>query len=174
MTTLKQHWQEALSFYRDYELEALKAMENFAQARNFPGLEQKLAWAAEIIHVGARQLAQWAAERAELAAEPEKMAEALPAEAAGRVWARVNPAPSHLGGELARLPAEESLEANKFLKQSKAGYSYPIFLEYWTDGKRTLAETLEMVRLETGAWHAEFAVQYFELCQRLGIVRRVK
>lgn len=171
---LRRDWQEALAFYREYELRALQSLGEYARVRGFGQLDQKLDWAAELVRSDGHCLAEWARERAALSTCPAGELEELSQEAAERVYGRVYPAPSHLGGELARLPLEERIAVNRFFKESKAENAYPVFLEYWTDGRRRLAEVLRLVKLETGAWHPAFAVKYMELGEKLGFFHRIK
>lgn len=46
----------------------------------------------------------------------------------------------------------------------------PTLALYWADGKRTLAEIIDLVELETGEQAGEWLVRHFELLERMGLI----
>ncbi len=46
----------------------------------------------------------------------------------------------------------------------------PTLALYWADGKRTLAEIIDLVELESGQRAEEFLVKHFELLEKMGLV----
>lgn len=170
---LKSKWRQVLDFYRDYELKAWDNLASYGEVRGFSKLISEVKWAKEHLTADCETLLLWAEKRAGTAAGEESACRGLDPEALARVYSRTWAGPSHLMAELARLPVERRLEWNRYEKEAKISLDYDTFLEYWLDGERPLEEVLKLVKLETGAWHPEYALKYVELCEELGIIHKV-
>lgn len=169
--TLRENWSGVLDFYLDYEARALEQLRRYAQIRDFSELAAKIDWAQACLATTGVHLRNWAGQKAELVRADSVQAEKIDPAAAGRVYQRVYPGPLDLGAELTRLPLSRRKSWNSYARSSKVGSGYTTFLLYWLDGFRPLHEVLELVKLESGAWHPQFALEYLELCAELGLVR---
>lgn len=166
-------WQEALDFFQEYEGKALDGLRKYGDLRGFTKLAAKVDWAHSHLQAAGDLVKAWGMERAKLAGVSKSPEETLDFKAAARVYQRVYQGPIDLQAEMARLPLKRRLEWAEYSRSSKVSSSYPVFLQYWLDGVRPLGEVLELVKLETGAWHPEFALKYLILCAELGLIRLV-
>ncbi len=79
--------------------------------------------------------------------------------------------PVNLRPHLRRLPADERAAAQMMLRRHGKFTDLPADVAlYWADGRRTLAEILDLVELETGVRDAEGLVEYFKLLARLELI----
>jgi aminopeptidase YwaD len=72
---------------------------------------------------------------------------------------------------LRKLPWEDREAWHRLRKdfKDKPGI-LPILALYWADGKRTLAEIIELVELESGEQAGEWLVRHFELLEKMGLI----
>jgi len=169
---LRDNWMEVLDFYLDYEARALEQLRGYANTRGFEILANKIDWAQACLVTSGVHLRKWASQRADLSEPGRTPEEKLDPNAAAKIFQRVYQGPTDLGAELARLPLERRMAWASFSRSSKVSSGYATFLQYWLDGLRPLGEVLELVKLESGAWHPDFAVKYLELCEELDLVRQ--
>ena len=95
---------------------------------------------------------------------------ALPPEAAGLVPARRFRGPISLGPYLRRLPPDERAAAKARLRQHAEFMDLPADVAlFWADGRRTLAEILDLTELETDVRDAAGLVVYFRLLAQLDL-----
>jgi hypothetical protein len=160
--------EQVLDFYLDREQEALLDLVGYAKVRGFAGLEAEVPRAGEQLTRQGDLLVNWyrqqTGEKAELVGLDPAWEE--------RVYVRTVQGPNHLQGELSRLSLAQGQWWREFVRIHNPG-EYETFLDYWLDGKRTVAEVLELVLLESGQWLPAFAQGYLELCWRLGLVKLV-
>ena len=77
-----------------------------------------------------------------------------------------------LAWRLKSLPEEERERWHRLNKRYREyRYVLPALALYWADGRRTLAEILELVELETGLSAPEYLTEYFEFLEKMGYVR---
>jgi hypothetical protein len=76
---------------------------------------------------------------------------------------------STIGGMSSLSPAERTAWFNR-TRNRPGSHTLPSLAEYWADGRRTAAEILDLVELETGLRDAELIIGWFELLHRLGLV----
>lgn len=171
--SLRADWPRVLEFYLDYEGKALAQLGKYAQLRGFTKLAAKVEWAKDYMTDTGKQVSKWAKERAAQAGPGENPKEGLAPAAAARIYRRVYPGPLDLQAEMARLPLERRLEWSAYTRSSMVSSGYATFLQYWLDGRRTLGEVLDLVRLESGAWHPDFALKFLDICGELGLILEV-
>jgi hypothetical protein len=95
----------------------------------------------------------------------------MPEDAASLVPIRRYRGPINLRPHLRRLRAEEREAALAMLEQHSAFMGLPADVAlYWADGRRTLAQILDLVELETGVRDPLGLASYFKLVARLGLV----
>lgn len=169
---LRGDWTEALDFSQNYEVKALEELGRFGELRGFSRLLSKILWANGQLQAAVEYIREWAGERAQLAGPGQKTEGALEAATASRVYQRTYPGPLDFQAEMARLPLKRRLEWADYSRSAKVSSSYTTFLQYWLDGVRRLGEVLELVKLESGSWHPEYALKFLELCEELGLVRQ--
>jgi aminopeptidase YwaD len=155
-------WDRRVAFRLDRHEAALESLR-----RIDPQLDPQ-SWRLE-----ARAVAQaaWARARAVLddwrVGEPEMLAEAE----AHRVPVRRYRGPVSLRPHLRRLPPAEHEQAQATIRRHGAFMDLPADVAlYWADGRRTLAEILDMVELETDVRDAAGLVAFFDLLARLDLV----
>ncbi|HVB11047.1 MAG TPA: DUF4910 domain-containing protein [Bacillota bacterium] len=90
------------------------------------------------------------------------------AEAARVVCRRLISGPASLRSVLAAVPAEEREAWQAYAGGHRAS---GLLYEFWMDGRRTLAEVCEAVRLESGSADPVFAIRYARLLAAAGVVR---
>ena len=73
-------------------------------------------------------------------------------------------------GSQSSLTVAERTAWFKLNRGRPGAHTLPSLAEYWADGRRTAAEILDLVELETGRRDAELVVGWFELLHRLGLV----
>ncbi|MGI6359150.1 MAG: DUF4910 domain-containing protein [Bacillota bacterium] len=79
--------------------------------------------------------------------------------------------PVSMRGKLELLSEAERAEYAAYAKQHAAAAKImPTYLVYWADGQRTVAEVDHLVKMETGISDPAFALRYFQLLERLGLV----
>jgi hypothetical protein len=106
-------------------------------------------------------LADWQAAEAEMLADAD----------ARLVPVRRYRGPISLRPHLRRLPLEEREAAEAMLKRHGAFCDLPADVAlFWADGRRTLAEILDLTELETEVRDAAGLVEYFKLLARLELV----
>jgi hypothetical protein len=80
--------------------------------------------------------------------------------------------PVSLRPYLRRLPAEEREAAQAMLRAHSEFCDLPADVAlYWADGRRTLAEILDLTELETGVRDAVGLLAYFQLLARLELIK---
>lgn len=97
-------------------------------------------------------------------------AEGARPEGAALIPRRLYRGPVNLRPYLNRLPEGELELWQKFEKEKPARRRLGVYAVYWADGKRTLADIVEKVELETGLRDPEYIERYFRLLARLGLV----
>ncbi|MTI94307.1 MAG: DUF4910 domain-containing protein [Firmicutes bacterium] len=167
-------WQQVLDFYTDVEVKALDSLAAYAELREFTNLPAKIHWAKVQLKNQKQALAVWCQERAAVSPVVDESREALPADWADRVYARVYTGPLNFNLELLNLPAAELVAWNQFAKKAQVPSGYDTFIEYRLDGERPLQQVLELVELETGAWHPEFVQKWLGVVEKLGLVKRIR
>ncbi|HMQ34236.1 MAG TPA: DUF4910 domain-containing protein, partial [Chloroflexaceae bacterium] len=112
----------------------------------------------------------WAQSEAALASWHPAERPELPPEQAGLVPRRLFRGPISLGPHLGRLPAAERAAAEAALWASPGfdGLAADLAL-FWADGRRTLAQIVNLLELETDARAPESVAVYFALLARLGL-----
>lgn len=74
-------------------------------------------------------------------------------------------------GKLEKLSPDEVLAYKNFTKEhAEAANSAPNYLVYWADGKRSVAEIDNQVKMEIGTSDPAFALGYFRLLEKLGLI----
>lgn len=103
-----------------------------------------------------------------IAKEPEEWEE----RAAGLVPVRRHRGPpAQIRPYLRKLPQEDRDVWFKLGKEFKGKSPIlPTLALYWTDGRRNLAEVIDLVELESGARAGEQLVKHFELLEKMGLV----
>lgn len=169
---IKHNWEEAVTFYSHYEKQALDSYKKYAEVRGFPKLEDKLTEAYQLLEQQLAALKLWskAKARSEDISSFSTTKQLDPAWK-DRILKRVYDGPISLTFELEQLSLEERLSWYSFERSSTVMPGYDVFLQYWIDGKRTFAEVLDCVRLETGAYHPDYAIRYITLCEQLGLIK---
>lgn len=72
---------------------------------------------------------------------------------------------------LKRLPEEDRQAWYRLRKEHKEKASIlPTLALYWANGKRTMAEIIDLVEMESGERVGELLVKYFELLAKMGLV----
>jgi hypothetical protein len=74
-------------------------------------------------------------------------------------------------GSFAKLTQAEWDEWNNFTNGRAAAWTLPSLAEYWTDGRRTALQIADLIEMETGIRDVELVVRYFELLQKLGLLK---
>jgi aminopeptidase YwaD len=100
------------------------------------------------------------------AAEPNQWEQ----KAATRIPRRLYRGPGSAIGSQSSLTAAERTAWFNLNRGRPGAFTLPSLAEYWADGRRTTAEILDLVELETGLRDAELVVSWFELLHRLGLV----
>lgn len=167
---LRHNWSEVLDFYLDYEIKAVEHLRSYGQLRGFSILCEKADWAQSFLVSSGENLRKWCSQMA-VQAGPGQAPETLSFDDAARVFERVYAGPTNMSVELTRLPRERRAQWAAYARSCRVSSGYSTLLEYWMDGKRPLGEIFELIKLESGAWHPEYAVKYVELCCELGLVR---
>lgn len=136
--------------------------------------ESVTAWRAEVAETAAREAA-WAEE----ILGPDRPAETPPAtdeqwraEAEKLVPRRLFPGPADLGMALQSRPRE--LREAYWQLEDSAGrpvHDEAALLQYWADGRRTVAEIADLVELETGKPAGDLALRFFRLLAQIGLVQ---
>lgn len=91
--------------------------------------------------------------------------------AATMVPERKFPGPIAAGGYMFRLSGEQREKWRKWLKEHRSEYGATTTqADYWVDGRRTVAEILDLVECETGVRCAEVLVEHFRLLEQLGLM----
>ena len=79
--------------------------------------------------------------------------------------------PVSLCAYLHRLSDEDRERLWKMRKERKrVFYTLPTLATYWADGKRSLLEIADLIKLETGQRDVELLVDYFRVLDKLGLV----
>ena len=74
-------------------------------------------------------------------------------------------------GKLEKLTPDEVQAYNNFTKEhAEAADCAPDYLVYWADGNRTVAEIDHQVNMEIGLSDKAFALGYFRLLEKLGLI----
>jgi len=169
---LASHWPEVLDFYLDYEHKALEQLGAYARLRGLAKLTDKLEWGHGLIDEAGELVRKWAGHWPDLPGKDVLQA-SIEAQAAAMVFERVYQGPLDISAELIHLPLERQRQWVSYAREKGAGSGYTTLLLYWLNGQRPLGEVLELVKLESGAWHPEYAVNFLKLCQELGLVRQL-
>jgi hypothetical protein len=74
-------------------------------------------------------------------------------------------------GSFAKLSQAERDEWNTFSSGRAAAWTLPPLAEYWADGRRTALQIADLIEMETGIRDVELVVRYFELLQKLGLLK---
>ncbi|MGZ4031052.1 MAG: M28 family peptidase, partial [Tumebacillaceae bacterium] len=90
-----------------------------------------------------------------------------------KVLVRKHAGPIDLMGFVLYLTAEERAQWD--VERARCGEfrSLSTMIEYWLDGKRTLAEAIRMIELETSMRDVRFTIAYAKLLQRLDLLEEV-
>ena len=92
-------------------------------------------------------------------------------QAATLVPERKFPGPVSTGGHMFKLSTEQREKWRAWLKQHRAEYGATTTqADYWVDGRRTVADIVDLVECETGVRCAEVLVEHFRLLQQLGLM----
>jgi len=154
-------WSNRVAFRLDRQLAALESLK-----RLDPAFDAQL-WRAQ-----ASAIAEAAWARARDVLDDWRMAECdmLGEDDARLVPTRRYRGPISLRPYLRRLPAAERAEAQAIFRRHGAFMDLPADVAlYWSDGRRTLAEILELTELETHTRDAAGLAAYFKLLARLGL-----
>jgi aminopeptidase YwaD len=155
-------WERRLAFRLDRQVAALETLK-----RLDPGFDAQ-PWRAEAMAIAD---AAWARSRDVLADWWVEDAPTLAEEDARRVPVRRYRGPVSLRPHLRRLPPEQREAARTMLRRHAAFTDLPADVAlYWADGKRTLADILDLTELETQARDPEGLVAYFKLLERLELI----
>ncbi len=170
--TLQDEWEDAFSFYCDYERKALLTYKHYAKIRGFSKWEELVNDVSEQLEEQITAIKKWSASlsKLNLSNDQEPLNKKLPSDWKDQTLKRVFEGPVMLTFELERLSLNDRLEWYAYERQAKVPSGYVMFIQYWLDGKRTLEEVLNLVHKETGEYHPQFAVKYLELMRRLGMV----
>lgn len=155
-------WSARVQFRLDRQLTALASL-----ARLDPSCDPA-PWQAQ-----ARALAAAAWERASDVLDDWRTPDRamLDAAVAGLVPARRYRGPLSLQPYLRRLPTAERADAKALLRRHSEFMDLPADVAlFWADGRRTLAEILDLTELETHVRDAAGLEGYFRLLARLGLV----
>lgn len=90
-----------------------------------------------------------------------------------KVYVRKHVGPVHLSGFLRHLDKEEQERWHDIDKNTLYAYSLQTYLQYWMDGKHTLADVIRLVELESGLKDVSFTLHYVRLLLRLGLLVEV-
>ncbi|HNT06289.1 MAG TPA: DUF4910 domain-containing protein [Anaerolineae bacterium] len=92
-------------------------------------------------------------------------------EAATWVPERKFPGPVAVGAHMSRLGAEDREKWRKWLKEHRVEYGATTTqADYWVDGRRSVAEIVDLVECETGLRCPEVLVEHFHLLEQLGLM----
>ena len=88
-----------------------------------------------------------------------------------RIPRRLFRGPVSMRGKLEKLTPDEVQAYNNFTKEhAEAADCAPDYLVYWADGNRTVAEIDHQVNMEIGLSDKAFALGYFRLLEKLGLI----
>lgn len=87
-----------------------------------------------------------------------------------RIPVRLVRGPIRARGLLEKLPAAERQEYQGYIQNNRGALRAASYLVYWADGKRTISEIDQAVYHETGVSDPQFALIYFQMLQRLGLI----
>ncbi|MDE5413441.1 DUF4910 domain-containing protein [Alkalihalobacterium chitinilyticum] len=169
---LNKGWCGAFKFYCDYEKRALESYRQYADIRKFDSIPKLVDQAQMLLDDQIKVLQQHAQATEALGTKIETKAASLPSEFTEKVYKRTYEGPFDLTFELERLPLEERLQWYEYKKQAKPPAGYEVFLQYWIDGTRSVQEVLALVHMESGSYDLEYAQNYLQLCERLGLISR--
>ncbi|WP_216827609.1 DUF4910 domain-containing protein [Alkalihalobacterium elongatum] len=169
-THLSKNWEETFEFYCDYERSALESYRQYANIRKFTSLQKQVDRAQELLGEQIKILQQHAHVTEALVTKTETKVVNLQSEFTEKVYKRTYEGPFDLTFELERLPVEDRLQWYGFKKQANPPAGYEVFLQYWIDGTRSVKEVLALVHKESGAYDFEYAQNYLQLCERLGLI----
>lgn len=167
--------KERLDFRRDVGLKAIEHFANLWPEENWL-VENLRKWLGQHYQAAKRKLEELATARAKqlgLEAIPE-----IPPPELDQTF-RLVPVRLHKGppadGEIRRriysLPEEEAERWYKLNKeQGNKRYILPVLALYWADGRRSLAEILKLVELESGLEARDFLVEYFRFLEKTGFL----
>jgi hypothetical protein len=71
------------------------------------------------------------------------------------------------------LTPEELAQWTRDVAKCKEFKTLPVMIQYWLDGKRTLAEALKMTELETGIRDLPGSLSYVRLLLRLDLLDEI-
>jgi hypothetical protein len=94
----------------------------------------------------------------------------LETEAMGIVPKRLYRGPVSIRYWIKKLNSVEQEELRKLGKDHPKGRGFGTLAMYWTDGKRTLHEISERVRMERGETDLEYLVAWYGYLERMGLV----
>ena len=150
-------------------------------ARLAPGLAGSLEEAARAIRAAGQE--EWAGLEAELQRMARAQgAEELPAlqlaptdewteRARGMVLRRTTRGPVEMSALLARLGREARARAEALLREHReAAQLLSVYMQYWTDGQRSLAEVADLAECEVGLRDMALMVQLAELMVEAGLL----
>jgi hypothetical protein len=165
--------QRRLDLIVTHRRESLKLLQRLAGENR---LAASAAWDADIITAGQRELGRASAALSDLfdleeIPQPEqRRLDKVEGKAQNLIPHRTLRGPFPINARLPRLSPEEREEAYRLLKEH--GYSpVPLLAMYWTNGERTLLEIADLVELESGQRKMEVLVSYYELLEKLGLIK---
>jgi len=155
-------WERIVAFRSDRQAAALESLK-----RLDPGFDPQ-PWRTASATIAADA---WARSRDVLDDWRVKDVPALTEQDAMRVPVRRYRGPISLRPHLRHLPPEQRDAARAMLRRHGAFTDLPADVAlYWTDGKRTLAEILDLTELETHVRDPEGLLEYFKLLARLELI----
>jgi Peptidase family M28 len=155
-------WERRVAFQLDRQEAALESLRRLDPGFDSTPWSDQARAISEAAWVRAHDaLADWQAADVDLLAEDE----------AQLVPTRRYRGPISLRPHMRRLPAEEREAAQAMLRAHSAFCDLPADVAlYWADGRRTLAEILDLTELETGVRDVAGLVAYFKLLAWLELI----
>lgn len=162
--------RDLLHYRMERKVQAMQDLNRFLTADERKALEPHLQSETELLQLQTEQA--WLAALSKLGIS----AQALPVQKVPcqpeykRVPRRLFRGPVSFRGKLDRLPEDEQLAYQEFVGKHAKSVCMSTYLVYWADGTRTVAEIDHLTRMEIGVSDPEFALGYFSLLEKLGLI----
>lgn len=165
----KEQFQNAFSFYVNYEQESLSQLDTYAGLRHFKSLQECIVATKQLI-IKQADILREIAER-ELGEEQIDSKEEDSQDWMNAIYSRNYSAPVQMRDEIKGLSLHERYHLLKEVG-AKIPQGYTDFLFYWMDGVRTVKEILNLTKYETGQYFPEYAKELLQICLTLNIISK--
>ncbi len=162
-------WAQLL-YRQERKVQALHDLNRFLGQTEQGELSVHLQAEIELLQRQAEQL--WTRTLSKLQIAPHALAKLKPTSDSKYqpVPKRLFRGPVSFRGKLEQLPEDEQQTYQEFAKRYANSARMNNYLVYWADGKRTVAEIDYLTRMEIGVSDPEYALGYFHLLERLGLI----